>query len=188
MKILAGKFKKRNFYMPRGIRPSQDKLRKALFDYLGGNLTGLRFIDLFAGSGAVGLEALSRGCHELIFVENNHRHAAVIRDNLASFGIRYAEDMAAPVSVWTSDAFAAVKMLASKGRTFDLVFADPPYRQQLGKKILKTLGAHDIVKPNSYVIIQHDRKETLPSQEGSVMLIRERRYGTSLLSIYHKSG
>src|SRR3989338_8645565 len=87
MKIIAGQFKGRNFFMPEGIRPTQNLTRKALFDLLGHDLTGLTFLDLFAGSGGVGLEALSRGAQKVTFVEKDENNSQLIRENLDLLGV-----------------------------------------------------------------------------------------------------
>lgn len=184
MKIIGGKFKGKNFYMPAGIRPTQNLARKALFDLLGQDLKGMAFLDLFAGSGAVGLEAISRGAREVVFAEKDPKCVQVIHDNLALFPLRAAGPGACSYEVLESDAFAAVKLLARQAKTFDIVFADPPYRRGLGKKILKTLGGYDIVNPNSTLIIEHEHKETLPSHEGRFLLLGERKYGNAVFSIY----
>ncbi len=187
MKIIGGKFRGRNFFMPQWIRPTQDKLRKAVFDILGQDLEGMSFLDGFAGSGAVGLEALSRGAGKVLFVEKDTRCAALIEKNLRLLFVNKDAKESGRAEVIPSDIFSTIKRLSAREEEFDILFFDPPFRQGLAKKILKTLVGHDIVRANSLVIIQHAREETLPSQEGSFILMREKRYGLSLLTIYQKS-
>ncbi|MFA5005228.1 MAG: 16S rRNA (guanine(966)-N(2))-methyltransferase RsmD, partial [Candidatus Omnitrophota bacterium] len=119
MRITTGKFKNKKLYFPRGIRPTQDKVRKAVFDILG-DISGLSFLDLFAGSGAVGFEALSRGAGELVLVELNRDSVDAIKKN-----INILKD--APCSVIHIEAQKAVKLLHERGKTFDIIFLDPPY-------------------------------------------------------------
>ena len=124
MKIIGGKYKGKNFYMPEGIRPTQDIVRKALFDLLGRDLSGMTFLDLFAGSGSVGLEAVSRGAVQVTFVERVFRSCEIIRENLILLSAGADEGGRVPCEVMSGDAFAAVKLLARKGRKFDIIFAD----------------------------------------------------------------
>ncbi|MBI5149221.1 MAG: 16S rRNA (guanine(966)-N(2))-methyltransferase RsmD [Candidatus Omnitrophica bacterium] len=185
MRIIAGQFKGRNFYMPEGIRPTQNLTRKALFDFLGQDLTGLTFLDLFAGSGGVGLEALSRGAQKVTFVEKDARSCEIVRENLDLLQVPLLGEDRRPVyALIESDGFAAVKGFAREGKKFDIVFADPPYGAGLAKKILKTLGAYDIVSPNCVVVIQHEKRETLPEIQGGLHRSEQRKYGSTALSIY----
>jgi len=185
MKIIAGQYKGRNFYMPKGIRPTQAIARKALFDLLGQDLEGVAFLDLFAGSGAIGLEAVSRGAAEAIFVEKDPRCAGIIAENMALLSVDKGAAAASPFGVLQTDAFAAVKLLARQEKKFDAVFIDPPYGRGLAKKSLKTVGAYDILQPNCTVIIQHEKREILPEKQGRFLLFREKKYGSSVLSVYH---
>lgn len=161
MKIFSGKFKGRNIYMPAGIRPTQNVTRQAIFNLLGHDMTGLEVLELFAGSGSVGIEALSRGAKHVTFVDHDAKCSEVIRQNLIMLG--YKPEIGEPiVQVLHSDAFAAIKTLANRGRKFDLVFFDPPYGLDLGKKALKTLNAYDILHPNCFVVVEYSKRERLP--------------------------
>ena len=187
MKIIAGTYKGRNFYMPEGIRPTQNLTRKALFDLLGQDLAGLTFLDFFAGSGAVGLEALSRGAKKVAFVEKDERNSHLIRENLELLGMPLlGKDRQALYEVVKVDAFASVKQFAAGGKKFDIVFADPPYGLGLAKKMLKTLGAYDIVTANCVVVIQHEKEEVLPGSQGNLHRSEQRKYGSTVLSIYKR--
>ena len=179
MKILGGALKGRNFYMPAGCRPTQDVVRKALFDILGQDMTGLTVLDVFAGSGAVGLEALSRGAKFCTFIEKEPKHARITEENADLLGLEAYE-------VLLQDGFAGIKSLAGQKRHFDIVFVDPPYGRQLAKKALKTLNGYDIVHAHSTVIIQHDKAEALTESEGSLRLFRTKKQGSTLLSFYKK--
>jgi 16S rRNA (guanine(966)-N(2))-methyltransferase RsmD len=172
--------------MPVGIRPTQNIVRKSLFDLLGQDMTGIAFLDLFAGSGAVGLEALSRGAARVTMVEHEPKCAAVISENI-SLLLRGAKAGVYHYEVVQSDAFATVKMFARQGRKFDIIFVDPPYGRDLAKKTLKTLGGYDILQPNSTVIIQHEKREILPREEGRFLLYRQKNYGTTYFSLYNSN-
>ncbi len=187
MKILGGKLKGRNFYMPHGIRPTSDIIRKSVFDILGQELEGLSFLDLFGGSGAMGLEAMSRGAKNVVFVEKDIKCFKVIEENLTILEIPYYERKDRYFDTFKLDAFAAIKQFAKKEKQFDVIFVDPPYSRELAKKALKTLSAHDIVHPNSLVVFQHDKREGLPDQQGRFSLLKTRKYGASLVTIYRSS-
>ena len=133
--------------MPAGIRPTQNVLRAAIFDLLGHDLSGLSFLELFAGSGAVSLEAISRGAEEVVMVEHNDLNAKTIRENCELLGI----DLGGNFSLVHADAFTTVKRLSEEHKPFDIVFFDPPYAQKLAKKTLKLLTSRDILHPQSLV-------------------------------------
>ena len=184
MKIIGGTFRGRNFFMPQGVRPTQDKTRKAIFDIIGQDLEGMVFLDLFAGSGAVGLEAVSRGAKRVIFVENDPRCVEVLQDNLTALNIASLKEGAFFYRVICADVFFTTKRFHKESERFDIIFSDPPYGRDLAKKTLKTLGAYDILSANSLIIVQHDKREILPDCEGRIFRIREKKYGDSLLSIF----
>lgn len=187
MKIIGGQYKGRNFYMPKGIRPTQNIARKALFDVLGQDMGGVALLDLFSGSGAVGLEALSRGAARVTFVEKDPKCAGVIAENIRLLSAGAGRAGTVPCEIVQMDAFAAVKLFARQDKRFDAVYVDPPYSRGLAKKALKTLGAYDILHPNCTVVIQHAKREILPETEGRFLLFRARKYGSTFFSIYKKT-
>jgi 16S rRNA (guanine(966)-N(2))-methyltransferase RsmD len=184
MKILGGKYKGKNFYMPLGIRPTRGIVREAVFDVLGQDLTGMFVLDLFAGSGAVGIEAVSHGAERVVGVEKDSKCAEVISENLSLLPIEKDTPGGPPYEILQMDAFAAVKLFAGQGKKFDMIFVDPPYSRGLAKKALKTLGGYDILQPNCVIFIQHDKREILPEHQGRIVLFRQRKYGSTYLSIY----
>jgi 16S rRNA (guanine(966)-N(2))-methyltransferase RsmD len=193
MRIIAGKHKGRALKMPAGIRPTQNKVREALFDILG-DIEGLAFLELFAGSGAVGLEAVSRGAGEAVLVEDKRECVLAIEQNIARLG-------EGGCTLYPLEAEAAIGRLSREGRSFDLVFLDPPYRKGLvapgfeggagvplsaAKKTLQLLSGCDILTPHGLVIVQHFKRDELPEACGELNLIKEARYGQTVLSIYRK--
>src|SRR3989338_2237447 len=184
MKIIGGYLKGRNFFMPAGVRPTKDLTRKAIFDLLGQDMTGMDMLELFAGSGSVGLEAISRGARKVVFVEKDMKISRVIEQSIQHLKIEPGEEGEFPYEVYNTDSFIALKQLSRMKRKFDIIFLDPPYGLELAKKILKLLVAYDILHPDCFLIIEHDRHETLPEAEGRFSLIRHRKYGSSYLSIY----
>ncbi|MDD5166911.1 MAG: 16S rRNA (guanine(966)-N(2))-methyltransferase RsmD [Candidatus Omnitrophica bacterium] len=180
MRIVSGIYKGRLIKMPAGIRPTQDKVRKALFDILG-DIEGLSFLELFAGSGAVGFEALSRGIAGLTLVEDNRNCQIAINKTIESLKLESA-------ILCPKEAGEAVKMLSKAKKRFDIVFLDPPYYRELAKKTLQMLETYDILAPNGFIIVQHFKKDCLPDKLGVLSLFRQSKYGDTLLSFYRKAG
>jgi len=181
MRIISGRFKGRLIKMPKGIRPTQNKVRKALFDILSPRITESVFLDLFAGSASVGLEALSYAAKEVVLVEDNSASLKALRENIRSLNLAEGE-----VSLLVIDAFRALDLLFKKGKSFDIVFLDPPYYRGLANKILKKLRLCDILLSNGLVVIQHHKKDLLPKEAGFLKLSRQERYGDTILSFYQK--
>ncbi len=179
MRITTGKYRNRKIQMPRGIRPTQDKVRKAVFDILG-DISGLTFLEIFAGSGAVGLEALSRGASQLVIVESDRDAILTIKKNI--------ELLKAPgCNLYHLEADKAVKLLSLDKKQFDIIFIDPPYLKDMAKKILQTLEGYDILAPHGLMVIQHSKAELL-FESLKFELIKEARYGDTRLSIFRKKG
>lgn len=181
MRILAGKFKGRNFYMPVGIRPTQGIFRAAVFDIMGHDLEGLSWLELYAGSGAMTMEAISRGISSAVMVEHDPKNIKVICENCELLGI----DLGDSYRVLQEDAMAAIKRFSSQKMRFNIVFFDPPFGLKLAKKTLKLLGSNDILCPQSFVVAQYDRSDVLEIPDG-FKVITERRYGSSYLTILQK--
>ncbi len=180
MRITTGKYRNRKIIMPKGIRPTQDKVRKAVFDILG-DVEGLSFLELFAGSGAVGFEALSRGAAELSMVESSRESILCIKKNMSFLGV-------SDCNLYYLDAENAVRILRRDGKVFDIIFLDPPYREGMAKKILHTLEGYDILSPNGLVVVQHSEAEPLPESSLKFSIIKEARYGDTWISIFRKKG
>jgi 16S rRNA (guanine966-N2)-methyltransferase len=185
MRIIAGKFRSRQLKSIKGmaLRPTSDKLRETLFNILGELIVDARFMDLFAGTGAVGIEALSRGAREAIFVEKHPPTAALIKKNLESLDIRSG------VRVVTSDALKALERLAEepavKNARVDLLFFDPPYAEtDEYKAVLAFLGVAKLLAENAVVIAEHQRSLDLPETSGNLERVRVLRQGDAALTFY----
>ncbi len=178
MRITTGKYRNRKLHMPQGIRPTQDKVRKAIFDILG-DISGLTFLELYAGSGAVGFEALSRGVSELVLVESNRDSVIAIKKNIALLG-------ATECTLFHLEAEKAVKLLSLDKKSFNILFFDPPYNKDDGKKILQTLEGYDILAPYGLAVVQHSKAQLLPKDTLNLSLIKEAKYGDTWLSIFRK--
>ncbi|MGE5279898.1 MAG: 16S rRNA (guanine(966)-N(2))-methyltransferase RsmD [Deltaproteobacteria bacterium] len=181
MRIVSGLYRGRRIEFPSHIRPTQDKVRQAVFDTLAGVVRGARVLDLYAGSGAMGLEALSRGAREAVFIEKDKRVFAALLRNIEAAGA------GGQAEAFLKNAGLALLILAKKRRLFDCILADPPYHKGLAKKTLQTLGAGGILAPHGFVVIEHGRQEPLPEGEGVLRLFRQGRFGMIRVSFYQKA-
>ncbi|HEY7501515.1 MAG TPA: 16S rRNA (guanine(966)-N(2))-methyltransferase RsmD [Vicinamibacterales bacterium] len=180
MRIIAGTLKGRRLKAPDwpGLRPTSDKLRETLFNVLGQRLDGQTVLDAYAGTGAVGLEALSRGAAHVTFVEREPRAAALIEANLARCGVteRYA-------IIRVEFARAALQLA---GTGFDLIFLDPPYGASELNRALE--GAAALARPDTTVVIEHAKRDAPPERCGPLALARNLISGDSALAFYGSSG
>jgi 16S rRNA (guanine966-N2)-methyltransferase len=185
MRIIGGEARGRPIRIPGGcrIRPTSDRVKKSLFDILR-PVEGKTFLDLFAGSGNVGLESLSRGALHAVFVERDLRLVEAIRKSLSEFAY------GARAEVIAADAERGVGRLARQKRRFDLIFADPPYDEGLAIETLKWLDKGDLLTESGIAVLQHSIREPAEGlQIRTVEIMDERRYGDTMLSfLTTKSG
>ena len=183
MRVIAGQFRSRPLIAPRGLhtRPTSDRLRETLFNVLAPRLHDSVFLDLYAGSGAVGIEALSRGAREAIFVENADLALRAIRTNLASLAIRGCYALEA------RSVHSALKRLSDARKVVDLVFLDPPYSDSTEYESTLTLlggDCHQLLAPDAIVIAEHPKKINLADSYGALTRYRTLKQGDSILSFY----
>jgi 16S rRNA (guanine(966)-N(2))-methyltransferase RsmD len=161
-----------------GTRPISDRVKEAVFNILGDDIDGARVLDLFAGTGSVGIEALSRGAGLAVFVEKQHRAAAVIKTNLAR------THLSAGARVMQADVF---KLLAGPPEPFDLIYIAPPQYQGLWLKTLQAVDASPgWLAPGGQVVIQIFPKEFQPAELASLELEDRRQYGSTLICFYRE--
>jgi 16S rRNA (guanine966-N2)-methyltransferase len=179
MRIIAGEFKGRRLAAVKGhIRPTSDRVREAIFNILGPAVLEARVLDLFAGTGALTLEALSRGAREAVLVEDQGAALGVLRRNLAALGLEdRTRVMPMPVQ-------GALRKLAAQEEQFTLVFLDPPYGRGLAQETLATLQGSGLLFPEAKVVAEHSYRETLPEQVGRLKLSQGRRYGDTQVAFY----
>jgi 16S rRNA (guanine966-N2)-methyltransferase len=182
-RIIAGRGKGRRLASPRGLetRPTAGRVRQTLFDILAPQIPGCRFLDCFAGGGAVGLEALSRGASRVVLVEAARAAVAVIEANRRALG--------APgeVRVLRQEARAAIAALAARGERFDVVFLDPPYRSPLYEPVLERIGEGGLLEPEGIAVAEHFHKRILPERIGRLGRVRSVRVGDHCLSFYREA-
>jgi 16S rRNA (guanine966-N2)-methyltransferase len=187
MRIIAGTYRSRILKSLRGLalRPTSDRLRETLFNVLGPGVSGARFLDLFAGTGAIGIEALSRGAKEVVFIENHAPAAKLIRRNLDSLGIRSG------FTVMAVDALRGLAALASRkslsGRGFDCIFLDPPYvAAEEYARVLEFLGCTELLAPGGMVVAEHRRNFESCAEAGALLRFRVLKQGDAALSFYRR--
>jgi 16S rRNA (guanine(966)-N(2))-methyltransferase RsmD len=175
VRVVAGAFRGRGLVAPRGrsTRPTSDRVREALFSILGAFVEGAQVLDLYAGSGALAIEALSRGAGGAVLVDSSAAAVAAIRRNLLAVG--------ADAEVRRQDAVAYLERARLDGRQYDLVFLDPPYRQAsaIGQTLSTALAP--VLRPGARVVAESDRRTPL---ELDLALLDERRYGDTLIRIH----
>jgi 16S rRNA (guanine966-N2)-methyltransferase len=181
MRIIAGALKGRVLAPVKGrTRPTAAKVREAIFAILGPAVLEVQVLDLFAGTGALGIEALSRGAQRAVFVEDQPSALKGLRRNLETLDLlRCSQVLPLPVA-------AALKKLAAQGASFDLVFLDPPYGGGTAAATLLDLATMGLLRPNAYVVAEHSRRETLPETVGGLEQQTLRRYGDTQVAIYGK--
>jgi 16S rRNA (guanine966-N2)-methyltransferase len=163
----------------RSTRPTSDRVRQSLFDTLGQRCDGLRVLDLFAGTGALGLEALSRGASVLTLVDEDKNACAVALRNAGSLG--YGDRC----RIVREDVFRALPRLAGP---YDLVFSDPPYAARATQRILDLLAGTSILAEGGRAVLEKDRREPLPEVPAGLRLVEERRYGDTVLLFVERAG
>jgi 16S rRNA (guanine966-N2)-methyltransferase len=178
MRITGGECRGRTITAPAGleVRPTASKIRQAFFNILSNNVENGRFVDVCAGSGLMGFEALSRGWTSLIAIEEERRFADAIEANAKRLGFQGA------VEVICGDAKRVLPVLNS-GEA-DVIFADPPYRSQLSAKILLLTDELDLLSPNGVLVLEHANSVHLPELRGQLYLSDRRKYGQTALSFY----
>ena len=182
-RILAGGAKGRRLASPRGLetRPTSSRVRQTLFDILQGLVPGCRFLDLFAGNGGVGLEALSRGAARVVLVDSAPGALAALREN-----VRTLSFLPGSVEVFSQDARVAALALSDAGSLFDIVYLDPPYASPLYEVLLETAGS--LLLQGGQVVAEHFKKRPLPATIGGLSKTREVRVGDHCLSFYSREG
>lgn len=179
MRIVAGTARGRRLKTPRSaatIRPTADRVRETLFNVLGQWAEGLVVLDLFAGTGALALEALSRGARHAVLVDRDREAIALCRSNAEELGFLDR------VRVISSPVERAMEQLEREGAQFDLIFVDPPYASVQASQVLPRLEG--LLEPGGRACLEHDRREELPEVVGRLRRSDERRFGDTLVTVY----
>jgi 16S rRNA (guanine(966)-N(2))-methyltransferase RsmD len=182
MRIIGGEARGRRLYVPgtSAVRPTADRIKEAFFNIIG-PIEGKTFLDLFAGSGNMGIEALSRGALKAVFVENDRTLIGAIGKNIAACGFT------AKSEILTSDFIKAVSGLVKRAETFDVLFADPPYGRGIVSRTLEHLQNGALMENDSLLALQHSiREDAAVDAAGPLALVDRRPYGDTILSFFKK--
>lgn len=183
MRIIAGERGGAQLYAPRGMdtRPTQDKVKESLFSIIQAYVPGARVLDLFAGSGALALEALSRGAECAALADRDREAAVCIRRNVEK--LRFAE----AARLYTADWRQAVSQMQAEGRRFDLVFLDPPYRLPVLEECCAALADAALLEADALMVLEH-RLDTPPAPDARFVLWKDRVYGDTAIHFFHYRG
>ncbi len=182
MRVISGKFRGRKLRGPAGLdlRPTGDRLKETLFNILGPNIGGATVLDVFGGTGAIGIEALSRGASEAVFIESAAIGQRLIRKNLELCGVEEG------YRILQQDVFTALRFLAREGFKADIVFFDPPYNWKPYGDLLELVFGKGLLSQRSRVVIEHHRKAVLPESGDGYRRSRIVRQGDHCLSFYEE--
>jgi len=180
MRVIAGEHRGRPLAaVPgKGTRPTTDKVKESMFNMIGPYFAGGWVLDLYAGTGGLAIEALSRGAERAVCVDIDGKAVAVARQNLASLGLTERAE------VYRNDAVRAVRVLAKRGIRFALVFLDPPYAQQNIARDIRLLEQCALLASDAWIVAEHDAAVSLPEQIGGCRLDRKAEYGDTCITIY----
>ncbi len=180
MRIIAGSAKGRRLKTPIGsiLRPTSDKVREAIFDIIGPGIKDSRFLDLFAGSGAMGIEALSRSAHNATFVDNRQSSVDLIRANLER--CKFDKNF----EIVHCDALQAISTLINRQRKFEFIFLDPPYNSELAMRSLEMLSAGDLLTPETIILLEHPVKKPFPERIYGLKNYKARQFGDININLY----
>ncbi|WP_110953111.1 16S rRNA (guanine(966)-N(2))-methyltransferase RsmD [Anaerosinus massiliensis] len=180
MRIITGVAKGCKLKAPKGLltRPTADRVKESVFNILGGRVYHANVLDLFAGTGNLGLEALSRGAEKATFIDHNINSFNVIKENAIHTKLFEMTE------VFKIDVFSALHKFHTAGKTFDLIFCDPPYNKGFVGKILETLDQLSIIKNDGLVVIEHSKEDEIKAEYSNLNLIRSQKYGLTIVSFF----
>lgn len=180
MRVVSGKYKGKSLKAVPGnsTRPTTDKVKEAIFNIIGPYFDGGLCLDLFAGSGGLGIEALSRGTDKVIFVDRDGKAIQTIHENLRQCNIENEAE------VYRNDANRALKAIVKRELLFDYIFLDPPYAKQQLKELLEMIDKHRLLKANGIVLCEHSTDVKLPARIAGLVKMKEETYGIITISIF----
>jgi 16S rRNA (guanine966-N2)-methyltransferase len=180
LRVIAGSAKGRALKAVPGMntRPTTDKVKEAIFSMIGPYFDGGWALDLFAGTGGLGIEALSRGAERAVFVDMERTSIDVVRHNVAAAGF------ADRAEIYRNEAGRAVKVLAKRGTAFRYIFLDPPYRMKEMDSLMLQLAEYGLAEPGAVVVVEHDAEHTYPVNAGDFEQIKRAQYGDTAVTVY----
>lgn len=180
MRIITGKAKGRRLLSVQGLntRPTSDKIKASIFNILPSDFNGKEVLDLFAGTGNLGIETLSQGAKKAVFIESNHRALSVLEKNIRNCGfIDRSQIIGNTVA-------KGIRILEKRGNRFDIIFLDPPYGKNILRDTLARVSKAGILKDNALVVVEHSSSETVADNIENLALNDQRRYGKTVVSFF----
>lgn len=180
MRVIGGTYRGRRLRAPQGleVRPTSDRLRETIFNILAPEIEGSRFLDICAGTGAVGIEAISRGAARATFIDRSRRACSTIEENLKTIGA------GSQARVINSDAASALRRLDEEGAQCDIAFFDPPYASEIYSQVIAMIASGSLLAEEAVLVVEHRRKSPPESEHGRLKLYREVKQGESALAFY----
>lgn len=180
MRIITGSAKGRRIEAPEGegTRPTSDKVKGALFNILQTKIKDAFVLDMFSGTGNLGLEALSRGAGKCIFIEKEQKAFQILKKNITLLGFEES------CEVYHQDAFIAIEKIKKRGLKLDIVFLDPPYGRQMVNKAIEGISRLDILDYNGIIISEQDETDNLPDKIGNIEAYRTEKYGRTKITFW----
>jgi len=183
MRVIAGDFKGRRVSTVDGVntRPTTDKIKESMFNIMGQFFVGGRALDLFAGSGSLGIEALSRGMEQAVFIDVNYNATRIIKENISNLKLQDRTE------VYRTDAFKALNVLAKKGLKFDLILLDPPYGKLEITELLDKIVKNNLLNNDGLIMCEYSAGMNVRYDESILKIIRREVYGTVEILILRRS-
>lgn len=183
LRVISGTLKGKKLFSGKGrsLRPTSDRVRESVFDILQGIIEGRRVLDLFAGTGAMGIEALSRGALAAVFIENHPSSLDALRRNLAACRLEGVSEVLA------KEAEEGLRFLEGRGGVFEFIFLDPPYGKGLARKTVGKLAESALLKPETLIVAEHSPVEEV-EEIFPLELVDFRKYGSTRISFFRKAG
>jgi 16S rRNA (guanine966-N2)-methyltransferase len=182
MRVISGVVKGRRLKAPFGtslLRPTSDKVKEAVFDIIGPGIEDARFLDLFCGTGAVGIEALSRGSRNVVFVDSKSSAIDLLKDNLFRCGFDNNFE------IIQCDALQALATLSNRQRKFEYIFLDPPYGSDLILNSMDAISAGHLLLPNARILVEHASKKPVPEKVEGFLMDKEYKFGETMITLFH---
>lgn len=180
MRVIAGLLKGRRLERidTSDIRPTSDMVKESLFSILSDKVINCSFLDLFAGSGSIGIEAYSRGADEVVFIDSSSESIKVLKRNLNK------TDLKEGIEVYNTEYSNAINKLGSRSRKFDIIFIDPPYNKCIPVEAMKKIYENNVLHNNGIIVVEHDIRDSMPEKVNSFILYKRKKYGNTQLSFY----
>ncbi|WP_020615336.1 16S rRNA (guanine(966)-N(2))-methyltransferase RsmD [Paenibacillus daejeonensis] len=180
MRVIAGEAKGRPLKAVPGVntRPTTDKVKEAIFSMIGPYFEGGQALDLFAGTGGLGIEALSRGMARAVFIDLDRQSIEVVRRNIEAAG------MSSRAEIYKNEASRAIKLLEKRGMQFELVFLDPPYKMKEADKLMREMADRGLLAPGAVIVVEHDARHAYSDTVGDFRLRRQALYGDTAVTVY----